>query len=212
MLKYYTNRTLSGSLGTNLAKWKRWSREFLPPDPLGGMQSGYARQYTPDEAFTVYLGGHLVAALHFTIPEARQVLNDLAEWLAGNGFSYEVGKTAARPGQPVKTAVPHYLIFITPARSGTPTPAKDTPNGKNDRGFYYLIRGTLSAEPELREGMRIVVEHVIESSLPPSTPPTMALPDMNPVSVLNITALLKHFTRNLDLEPSSYLALLGIAD
>ena len=96
MLKYYTNKTLSSSLGTNLAKWKRWSREFLPPDPLGGMQSGYARQYTPDEAFTVYLGGHLVADLHFTIPAARQILGDLAEWLTtelrnypGTTYSFE---------------------------------------------------------------------------------------------------------------------------
>ena len=58
MINYYTNRELSSLLNINLAKWKRWSREFLPPDPLGGKQSGYARQYHADQAFTLFLGGH----------------------------------------------------------------------------------------------------------------------------------------------------------
>ena len=51
MIKFYTNKELSRTFSINLAKWKRWSREFLPPDPLGGLQSGYARQYNLDEAF-----------------------------------------------------------------------------------------------------------------------------------------------------------------
>ena len=91
MIKYYTNRELSEKLGSKLAKWKRWSREFLPPDPLGGMQSGYARQYMPDEAFTVYLGGHLVAALRFTIPGARQILQDLQTWRSESGINFNAG-------------------------------------------------------------------------------------------------------------------------
>ena len=51
MIKFYTNRELSEKLSIGLSKWKRWSREFLPPDPLGGLQSGYARQYTQDPEF-----------------------------------------------------------------------------------------------------------------------------------------------------------------
>ena len=86
MIKFYTNRELSEKLGINLAKWKRWSREFLPPDPLGGMQSGYARQFNPDQAFTVFLGGHLVADLKFSIPEANQIIQDLNKWLSEKGF------------------------------------------------------------------------------------------------------------------------------
>src|SRR5210317_2245081 len=81
MIKFFTNRELSDRLGIRLSKWKRWSREFLPPDPLGGMQSGYARQYTIDQAFTVFLGGHLVAYLHFSIPEAKQIGMELSPWI-----------------------------------------------------------------------------------------------------------------------------------
>ena len=77
MIKFYSNKELSQAFKINLAKWKRWSREFLPPDPLGGLQSGFARQYNLDEAFTVYLGGYLVGKMKFTIPESKQILRDL---------------------------------------------------------------------------------------------------------------------------------------
>ncbi|MFO7965427.1 MAG: hypothetical protein R6U50_15995 [Desulfobacterales bacterium] len=80
-MKYYTSRGLSKSLKVNLAKWKRWSREFLPPDPLGGRQSGYARQFSQEEAFAVYLGGFAVSRLHLAIRDAGQLINDLRSWI-----------------------------------------------------------------------------------------------------------------------------------
>jgi hypothetical protein len=83
---YFYSKYLSKSLNVNSAKWKRWAREFLPVDPLGGYQSGYARQFSYKDAFRVYLGGHLVGALRFTIPEARQILTDLEVWLKKRGF------------------------------------------------------------------------------------------------------------------------------
>ena len=90
MLRFYTNRELSEKLEINLAKWKRWSREFFPPDPLGGLQSGYARQYSFNDAFKLALGGHLVADLRFTIPEARQILLDLDAWLTNRGYYFDL--------------------------------------------------------------------------------------------------------------------------
>jgi hypothetical protein len=77
----FTNQELSKRLGINLAKWKRWSREFLQPDPKAGLQSGYARMYTIGQAFEVYLGGFLVASLKYSIPEGRKILTDINEWL-----------------------------------------------------------------------------------------------------------------------------------
>lgn len=84
MLRFYLNRELADRLKIPLNRWKRWSREFLPPDPLGGLQSGYARQYTLNDAFTVYLGGYLVSKVNLTIPEARNILQDLNGWLKKN--------------------------------------------------------------------------------------------------------------------------------
>lgn len=81
---YLDSRHLAMKLEINLAKWKRWSREFLDPDPLGGFQSGYARQFSFKEAFRVYLGGCLVSELHFTIPQTCSILADLKPWLKAN--------------------------------------------------------------------------------------------------------------------------------
>ena len=83
---YYKNRELSDRLDVNLAKWKRWVREFLPADPLGGLQSGYARQISLKDAFKVYFGGYLVSRVKYTIPEACLILSDLYPWLKRHGF------------------------------------------------------------------------------------------------------------------------------
>ncbi|MEJ2157547.1 MAG: hypothetical protein P8X96_19625 [Desulfobacteraceae bacterium] len=83
---YFKSKYLAERLHINLAKWKRWSREFLDPDPLGGYQSGFARQFSFKEAFRVFLGGHLVGILYFTIPQAGRILYDLNPWLRDNQF------------------------------------------------------------------------------------------------------------------------------
>ncbi len=89
-ISIFQNRELARRLNINLARWKRWSREFLPPDPLAGLRSGYARQYYLDDAFRVYLGGHLVSDLHLSVPEARQVLADLTPWLKAEGLCFDL--------------------------------------------------------------------------------------------------------------------------
>ena len=104
MIKFYINRELSEKLGIKLSKWKRWSREFLPPDPLGGLQSGYARQYTLDQAFIVFLGGHLVADLHFSIPETKQIIEELGPWI-------KIYKTE-RPGKIDKPSFEDVQVYI----------------------------------------------------------------------------------------------------
>ena len=86
MIRYYNNRELSYSFDINLARWKRWTREFLQPDPLGGLQSGYARQFSMREAFLVALGGHLVGFLKFSVHQAKIILADLEPWLENNGY------------------------------------------------------------------------------------------------------------------------------
>ncbi len=86
MLRYYFSRDLARKLHIPLNRWKRWAREFLPPDPLGGLQSGYARQFSTREAFTVYLGGFLVAGLGFSIPQARLIIRDLSGWMRKSGL------------------------------------------------------------------------------------------------------------------------------
>jgi hypothetical protein len=88
-IRIFQNRQLAADLKINLARWKRWSLAFLPPDPLSGQQSGHARQYYAQDAFDVYLGGHLVAEIGFTIQESRRILEDLTPLLAAHRFGFD---------------------------------------------------------------------------------------------------------------------------
>ncbi len=188
MIRFFTNRELSKKLGINLAKWKRWSREFLPPDPLGGLQSGYARQYNPAEAFTVYLGGHLISDLKYTVPECRQILEDLNGWLHRSGFFFEPAKSDSNRN--IHTIVEAYQIFIQ-SIPGTP---------QNQFRFCYLIRGVLSSGQTEFKGFPAREEFFYETVLP------NAIPDISPphmwtiVKILNITAIHNRFLTALNLK------------
>lgn len=156
MIKFYTNKELSQKFNINLARWKRWSREFLPPDPLGGYRSGYARQYNPNEAFTVVLGGHLVGDLKFSVPEAGQILRDLNQWLVEHNFYFDFAGCA----QPVKKSsltVIHYQIAIISRNIFQP----------NDAGLSYLVKSMITDEVIDLQGVPVRQERFIESAIDP---------------------------------------------
>ncbi len=194
MIKFFTNRELSKQLGINLAKWKRWSREFLPPDPLGGMQSGYARQYHPDQAFTVFLGGHLVGDLKFAIPEARQMMQDLKPWMSDKGFFFEP-KGYAVSDKGVDALVQRYIISIQ-REEGTDNRFK----------FIYTARGIISDEPVLHNGFEIMKKLYVEASINSGAEENFEV-DMNVVKTLNITGILNDFVDATGLDRTRYPAL-----
>ena len=128
LVKYFSNRELAHLLAINLAKWKRWSREFLPPDPLGGYRSGYARQYSLNDAWEVFIGGHLVAGLKFTIPEARQITLDLYPWFKQAGLFFDVSAAQkTRQTDPIN----EYQVTIY----------QETDASVMSPDFCYVIRG-----------------------------------------------------------------------
>jgi hypothetical protein len=194
MIKFFTNRILSDRLGINLAKWKRWSREFLQPDPLGGMQSGYARQYNPDQAFTVFLGGHLVADLKFTIPEARQIIQDLNEWLSEKGFFYDVkGRLVADKG--LDALVEKYIIFIRREKK---------PN--NRFNFIYTVRGIVSNEPVQHKGFEMMRKLYVETFVNQGAEEPIEM-NMNVVKTLYINGILANFVDTMGLDRTRYAIL-----
>ena len=197
MIKFFTNREVSNRLDINLSKWKRWSREFLPPDPLGGMQSGFARQYSPDGAFTVYFGGHLVADLKFTIPEAKQTVTDLHAWFAEKGFYFDA-RSNATVNTGVGQLVKKYIIFIE--REKDPD---------NTISFIYTIRGIISNEPVNYKGFEIMKELYIETTIGLQTKKMSAV-DVNIVKTVNITDVLNNFVVRLNLNRSRYPALSSV--
>jgi hypothetical protein len=123
---YRDSRYLSSKLDIRLSKWKRWAREFLPPDPLGGLQSGVARQFNTKDAFKVYLGGHLVGQLKFSIPDAARILTDLCPWLEGNGFF----SIQPQLDDDLRRSFPQHHIYIYVLQN----------NGLQNKKFVYCIR------------------------------------------------------------------------
>jgi len=156
MLKFYLNRDLSKRLGIPLSRWKRWSREFLPPDPLGGHQSGYARQYSTKDAFLVYLAGFLVSILGFSIPAARQILHDLDLWLKKNILENDAW--AANPVGDATIGHPCIDLIIIPARRKV-TPA-----------FTYRIRSKIERKVLSEGAITLWQEKFAEQIIKPGEP------------------------------------------
>ncbi|UCD79369.1 MAG: hypothetical protein JSW26_28895 [Desulfobacterales bacterium] len=181
MIKFFTNKELSQAFAINLAKWKRWSREFLPPDPLGGLQSGYARQYNLNEAFTVFFAGHLVGNLRYTIPESRQILHDLQQWLVDHDFYFDFSENS-NPAPESVPPVQNYRIAIINRKASS----------GRIYGFSYRIRAIFSVEPLGVGNAQVRQERFQETVIDP----TADMPGhlvAESCCILNISALRRNF-------------------
>lgn len=178
MIHYYTNRELSEKLEINLARWKRWSRSFLPPDPLGGMQSGYTRQYAFKDLFKVFVGGYLLSHLKLSVPDSRQVLDDLSPWMKRKGFFDWNGPNGDGSGTAGYTHP--YRIYFCPL---PPAGAKSGPI------FGYLIRQSVGFRSDASSaGLRAT--EILEETLINSDAPDGRVFLKNPnVRIINLTAL-----------------------
>ena len=186
MIRYYTNRELAQKLEVNLARWKRWSRSFLPPDPLGGMQSGYARQYLFKDLFKVFLGGFLLRHLKLSVAESQQVLTDISPWLKTNGF-YDWSNSnpnGKRPGGQKNAQT----IFFCPA-----TPAGVT--GPID--FRYVVRETIRRADHGGIGNQGVSITYKETFFPAAADPTLSPLDHPEVRMINLSALFNRVVEQL---------------
>jgi hypothetical protein len=195
VIKFYTNRELAGCFGINLAKWKRWSREFLPPDPLAGKQAGYARQYYFNEAFTVFLGGHLVGKLDFSVPQAREILHDVEKWLNARGFRCDA-RGRAKPRHPWERGVQSFTLGIR-VRSG------------HLRGYRMI--GNISESIEKKGNMDVVNAVYLREKI------EKRVPDNDPVEVeiekrINLTALFNHFLERIDPGKQLFVHYMGGGD
>jgi hypothetical protein len=191
MINYYTSRGLSEIFHIKLARWKRWSREFLPPDPLGGLQSGYARQYTVDDAFIVYIGGHLVNNLQFSIPDTRKILKDMKGWLKENGFLGYADQKASSSYLNKDLSTEQFIVILRNKNDGKPVCCvrdimiRSSPDG-NDAGMW-------------EECYRV-------SWIPPDPDPETIQPAVS-AKVIFITKILAEFARHLEIDPGFFPAL-----
>ncbi|MBF0397983.1 MAG: hypothetical protein HQK78_14480 [Desulfobacterales bacterium] len=140
----FTARYLSEKLNINFAKFTRWSREFLPPDPKAGKGKGVYRQYSINDAFTVYLGGHMVGELKLSIPDANMILSDLNSFLVEKSLYPDV-KNVKIDG--IDKDIQRYVIIIM---------------SKKPYGFYYLSKGKISKKTIDYKGLSAVEEIYFE--------------------------------------------------
>ncbi len=176
-MKYYTSQELSKKLSINLAKWKRWAREFLPPDPLGGFQSGYARQYTREEAFIVFLGGYAVSDLSVPIPETKKLLKDLQAWLEKNSV------LQGRNGDTENPSVLEHVIILF----------RDT--SKNI--IFYHIHHVMSRRNIEKNGISFTEKRYFDEVVR-CAPPGVAKNSATSARVLYLTRIYKEFVEKLE--------------
>lgn len=187
MIRYFVNREVADKLDINLARWKRWSRAFLPPDPLGGLQSGYARQYAFDDLMRVYLGGHLVSHLKLSFVEAARVLDDLTPWLKKNGFLSANAPPVPTDPRSAPTVADHRIYF-------SPKPDR---NGNHGPLFRYLIQSPIERHAEAASPQRRVRETFTEHLINwPAADGASVLRDPG-VRMLNPGALWQHVVTRL---------------
>ena len=106
-----TNTILSDKLHIPLTKFRRWTKEFLRPDPKARRRSGYTRGLTNNEGFIVFLGGHMVSDLGFSFADARRFIQYLMPWIQQNGLLPEIPANTRRTGIDRQVKLGYVLYF-----------------------------------------------------------------------------------------------------
>ncbi|MFH0824103.1 MAG: hypothetical protein V2B18_15235 [Pseudomonadota bacterium] len=102
---------------------------------------GMLRTFSPDEAFVVYLGGHLLGDMGFGVPEARQILSELRPWMQSKGlFPQRVSETVDK--LPVKS----WTISIF---------------REKNFGFRYEAKGILARRDAVERGVKCMEERFV---------------------------------------------------
>ena len=165
----YGNRFFSEKLEINFQKWKRWAREFLPEDT----PQGYKREYTLNDGFHVYLGGYLVSNLKYSIPQTKQILGDISDWL-----KERVYPEPTREPEGIEKRIKDYHIFIYPEKT---------------IGFCYNWQGTLQRpEPVDYKGHK-AQSTVFKFEAIFVHPMSVTLKPEDDYKILNISTILRIF-------------------
>jgi len=80
-MKTFTSRELAEELDVKVHRLKRWARDLLGVDESAGMRMGYSREFSPNEAFFLWMARTMIQHLQIPIKEVSQILKDLEPWL-----------------------------------------------------------------------------------------------------------------------------------
>ena len=152
-----TNTILAKKLDIPLSKIRRWTKEFLPPDPLATRRSGYTRKFSENDGFMVYVSGYLVSNLDFSFASTRDIMKELSSWIYKIGLLPDIPSSAKKLG--VDRKIQDYEVNFFPLE-------------KNVGWSYYIIgivKETLSESKdamgrEYFKGQRDYVAYQISES------------------------------------------------
>lgn len=173
----FSNRQIASILGETQTKARRWAKEFLPPDPDKGLRSGRTRRHSLNEVFSVYVGGHLVSKMDFSVLEAKTILKDLAVWMEREGlYPEKTSKYAPKDHGADNLKIARYDIHIML----TTIPL----------AFSYECRGLIR---EQRSRNDVVSSEYIVDSFFGAGQPVQLSPVIDHVRILPISGLLHRF-------------------
>jgi hypothetical protein len=187
-----TNKILSDALDIPLYKMRRWTKELLPPDPKATRRSGYARKFSNNDGFFVYLGGWLVSTYGIVFNDARKIVELLKPWLLRIGLVPDIPDNAKREGIDSKIKV-GYEVNIYSCKE----PGKFYIEGGGSVGFDQSNKTDESG----REYTQIVSKAAIYWIEPPPAKKreTWATEIVNPMMNIKIQTLLDSFLRGLEI-------------
>jgi hypothetical protein len=169
-------------------KSKRYTREFLGPDPEATIQSGHARLLNLREAFFVYLGAHLVSDLNFTVHEAKIIIEKLKPWL----IEFGLFPSDENSFQKTKSKIVTWKIFIY--RTDTPFYFDYGAKGViNSKIAEFIEVGTYQNVPVVTEKY-VNISHVD----PDPERPQVYDRDLNKIMVLRVSYLIETFKLQIE--------------
>jgi len=93
-----TNKEFSEKLETPLTKVRRWTKEFLSPDPKATRRSGYTREFSYNDGFFIFVGGVMVTDFGLSFEEASTMLEELKPWMLEIGLVPDIPGSAKIEG------------------------------------------------------------------------------------------------------------------
>ena len=123
--------------------------------------------------------------LKFSVPETKQILVDLHQWLVDHGF-YFYGSNTSESDKNRTSEINHYQLIIS----------NRALRRDKDRGLSYWSRGIISVDSVNLNDDLVLREHFCESSIGPKESES---PRMNAESyrVLNISVFRTNFLNQL---------------
>jgi hypothetical protein len=143
------------------------------------MRSGQTRFFSPNQAFEVYLGAHLISYLRYSIPEAREIIAGLKTWLRKNGIypeTSEVDPEALRRMRQLQVVI----------------------HQKDDGTFCYESKHIVSVKPNVGRTTNVIEEVYEQEWLPGATVEDMFRIRFTNFRVLEIGKVRRSFDRALE--------------